>query len=103
MKLIQEWHGEVLSVHKKYFRALLTDKTNESNPMEEMNIYFDEILKNDYGKVVEGMTFKWKIYEKNNNAISEIVFDDIPIWTIEELNEVKRLAKEFMKYFGDIK
>lgn len=64
--VLQRWTGRVVRVMSDHFLAVLDDKTNPQNPLEEVELDVQEISKSDRPLLVEGACFYWAIGYRDN-------------------------------------
>lgn len=102
LKTRQIWEGTVTQVRKEGFVAVLSDKTNTSNPDEQASFDFDntEISPEDLKLVQPGSSFYWiigneKTYGGQIRNVSMLQFRRMPTWTKQKLTKAAEDARRF--------
>jgi hypothetical protein len=103
-KLLQQWEGVILEVHKDYFSSKLRDMTGNA-PGEEAEIAFDEISEVDLDLVKPGAFFYWSIGRHTSKSgqqtrSSLIIFRRLPAWTDKEIERANKRSEEISAKLG---
>lgn len=103
-KLLQMWEGRVVSVQKETFDAIIENKTHPEFPDELVTIEIEEISQDDIKLVTEGAVFYWSVgyldYPgRGRSRESKIRFRRLKGWTQAEIQEAKKVGKEFAEFF----
>lgn len=96
--LLQLWEGTVVGVGQGEFTAVVRDKTNTTNPDEEVVISFEELGDEDRPLVRIGAIFYWSIrYEQEpglpRRRVTRIRFRRLPAWSKSEVQRVDDFAQ----------
>lgn len=96
---LQRWVGLVESVGDASFTARISDETNTTNPIEEVELPLDEVSASDRELVVSGGTFYWSIGYRDSadgqrERISTLRFARQPKISLSEQNRIIRQADE---------
>lgn len=105
VRVLKQWEGVVTERTTDSFFADLQDLADLHQPLEVVEIPFEEIPEDDRSLVVEGAVFYWSIgYETSPGGtlrrISEIRVRRTPRWTKRTLQQVKRRAEEMFEQYG---
>ena len=111
-RIAQSWFGRVIEVDRenKEFTAIISDRTNKSNPDEIVTIGFESIKSSDEDLVSSGAIFHWVIgqYRRLNATTGklgpavnhyEIRFRRLPAITPERLADIKATSKLMAQKF----
>lgn len=103
-KLLQEWEGQVQQVTGSSFVAIITDRTNQENDQEEVEIDMAEVAPDDHALVRPGSLFYWAVgYEHGQGIprqrVSRIRFRRLPGLTTRDIARAKQNAKTFRSLF----
>jgi hypothetical protein len=95
--LLQVWEGTVVKVDKDEFTAILRDKTEESNPDEEVVLSTEELALEDRELLRPGAVFYWSIrYEQESGLprrrVSRIRFRRVPGWTASDIRRAESVV-----------
>ncbi|MGR3992482.1 hypothetical protein [Pseudomonas sp. 1121_17] len=106
----QAWEGRVVEHYPddREFVAIISDRTNKSNPDEEVVIGYESVLESDVGLISEGAIFFWnvgtyrklaKVSGKIGPAMNkwELRFRRLPPISQEVLEEIKEYSKGLSK------
>ena len=105
--LLQEWEGYVIKIEKDIFTARLLDLTAGSSvEEEEVVIPLAELSEDDRKRLRLGSIFRWGIgYEHSASGtkrrVSQIVFQDLPVMTTQDIAEGKEWAKKIAQLWAD--
>jgi hypothetical protein len=101
---LQAWEGRVVLVDGGQFTAILKDAGEPSRADEEVTIELAAVDPSDRSLVVEGATFFWSVFQEvrqgTRRVVSDLRFRRLPIWTANEIDDLKRRAAERAKRFG---
>ncbi len=100
-----KWHGHVVSVGDETFTAIIEDVLEQS-PVEEVEIYLEEISPDDRPLVVPGAHFYWTVgYLDGIGAprrrTSIITMQRLPGWTEDDLREAQGWAARIQQLAED--
>lgn len=101
LSIAQSWEGRIVSVdlQQNEFTAILTDRTDRTNPDEEVVMDLDAIRKGDKALVEEGAVFYWNIGQMRVNRggtvknSSDIRMRRLPGLSKAQLNKAKAFGK----------
>lgn len=104
-KLLQQWEGQVQRVAGSSFVAIITDKTNQENDEEEVEIDLAEVAPDDFALVRPGSLFYWAVgYEDGQGIprqrVSRIRFQRLPGLTTRDIARAKQNARTFRSLFA---
>ena len=105
--LLQEWEGYVIEIEKDIFTARLLDLTAGSSVEEEEAVIpLAELSEDDRKRLRLGSIFRWGIgYEHSASGtkrrVSQIVFQDLPVMTAQDIAEGKEWAKKIAQLWAD--
>jgi hypothetical protein len=96
----QLWEGTVMEVQNGGFVAVVNDKTNPSNPEEQVSFDFGDVSDEDHALVSVGSTFYWIIGRERTPSgvvrnVSFVQFRRLPSWTNSALSKVSDRARRF--------
>ena len=96
---LQRWVGLVEFVGNTTFTARISDETNTTNPIEEVELPLDEVSASDRELAVPGGTFYWSIGYRDSadgqrERISTLRFARQPKISLSEQNRIIRQADE---------
>jgi hypothetical protein len=96
---LQRWVGLVESVGNTTFIARISDETNTTNPIEEVELPLEEVSASDRELAVPGGTFYWSIGYRDSadgqrERISTLRFARQPKISLSEQNRIIRQADE---------
>jgi hypothetical protein len=82
----QLWSGKVTQVRPNEFVAEIFDRTDPSNPPEEVSFDCQDVDREDRSLVVPGSSFYWIIGRRQNERgqverITKLKFRRLPTWT----------------------
>jgi hypothetical protein len=105
-KLLQSWQGTVIEVTSNEFIAEIRDKTNKTNPVEEVTLSIDEVSPTERDQIVPGAVFYWSIGYKDAPGeprlrVSQIRFRRLPPWTEAELATVRHQLDHLKAFLFD--
>jgi hypothetical protein len=105
-RLLQLWEGHVTSVAVNEFSAVIRDKTDPTNPDEEVSIALEELGADDLELVRPGAVFYWSVrYEQEiglaRRRVSRIRFRRLPGWSHAELKEVDSFVQKTRHIWAD--
>jgi len=105
-RIIQSWEGRVIhnKPDMKEFVAIISDRTNKSNPDEEVVIGYESILTSDRELISEGAVFFWnfgryRLYSESSGTLREsrkrfeIRFRRLPSISAEKAKEILEESK----------
>jgi hypothetical protein len=100
----QFWEGTVDSVSQGEFVAVVRDKTNPSNPDEEVVISLDEVMPSERPLVAPGATFYWFIgpeYTPSGRIknVSLLEFQRLPRWSRSAVDRARNRARRLRASF----
>ncbi len=103
-RLLQQWMGTILEVHKDYFISQLHDMSGNT-PDEEAEIDFDEISERDMYLIKPGAFFYWNIgYHESKSGqrtrSSLIIFRRLPAWTEKEIERSRKKSEDICVKLG---
>jgi hypothetical protein len=108
LKTRQLWEGTVTEVKDNGFVAVLSDKTNVSNPEEQGTFEFDktEISAEDFALIKPGSSFYWiigSIQTPANQVInaSIVQFRRVPTWSERSLRRADERARLLRELFRE--
>ena len=108
LKTRQLWEGTVTEVLESGFAAILRDKTDPSNPEEQVSFEFDqtEISPEDLKFVNPGSSFYWIIGNECTAAgqvknVSMVQFRRMPTWTQRRLQRAADHARRLRDSFQE--
>jgi hypothetical protein len=95
----QLWEGTVTELCNGGFTAILSDKTNPSNPDEQATFDNAEISPDDQPLVGPGSSFYWIIGSERTAGgqvknVSMVQFRRLPAWTDRKLSDVAVRARQ---------
>lgn len=101
---LQQWEGQVKEVTKESFVAVVSDKTNQVNADEEVELDLADVDVEDMRLVRPGALFYWAIgYEDGigvpRQRVSRIRFRRLPGITTRDIARAKDNAKKFASLF----
>lgn len=104
-QLLQSWSGNITSINNDSFVSVIHDRTNPSNPDEEVTLDISEITSDDLPLLTEGAVFYWSIGYADypgrpRSRVSQIRFRRLPSWSQKEIDYSKEKAKYFAKQFA---
>lgn len=102
----QLWEGTVVDVRKNEFLAIVNDRTEPSNPEEEVSFDLADISEQDLKLVEVGASFYWVIGRERTPAgtirnISSVQFRRIPSWSSGAISEIATRAGRFTRLFRE--
>jgi hypothetical protein len=102
----QLWEGTVIQLRDTGFVAVLTDKTNPSNPDEQAVFDYDEISSEDRRLIELGASFYWTIGNEITvggqlKNVSMVQFRRLPLWTQRKLADVRTRARHLEQSVRD--
>jgi hypothetical protein len=103
---LQEWEGYVVSVTETHLIANLVDLTGAAaRADEEAEIPLAELNEGDILKLKPGRVFRWAIgYQRlpagTKMRVSQIVFRELPQWTVRELQEARSEASKMADFLN---
>jgi hypothetical protein len=101
---LQAWDGRVVLVNAGQFTAILKDVNDPSRADEEVTIELAAVDPSDRSLVVEGANFFWSVFQEvrqgTRRVVSDLRFRRLPVWTTNEIDDLKRRAAERAKRFG---
>lgn len=105
-QVLQQWEGEVTAISRDRFTAIIRDRTNRSQPDEEVELPVEEVSPDDRALLELGAVFYWNIGRERTaygqvKRVSEIRFRRLPMWTKQDLRAIESEAKELRKLFRD--
>jgi len=105
-KLLQLWEGRVVDIRNQEFDAIITDKTNTDFPDELVTIDKNEIAPDDLPLLRLGTVFYWSVgyldYPGRGRVReSKMRFRRLKGWTQKEVEQARRVGKEFAKFFRE--
>ena len=100
-----KWQGHVVSVGEETFTAIIEDVLEQS-PIEEVEIYLEEISQDDLPLVVPGAHFYWAIGYRDviggyRMRASIIKMQRLPGWTADDLREAQGWATRIQQSVED--
>lgn len=100
----QLWEGTIGEVRQGEFVALLSDRTNRSNPDEQAVFDYREISTEDHKLVRPGSTFYWIIGREITvggqlKNVSFLQFRRLPAWTKPALTRAAARARHVRQVF----
>ena len=100
-----KWQGHVGSVGEETFTAIIEDVL-ERSPVEEVEIYLEEISQDDRPLVVPGARFYWIIGYRDvigapRRRTSIITMQRLPGWTDDDLREAQGWAARIQQLAED--
>jgi hypothetical protein len=103
-EVLQQWEGVIKEVGGDYILADLRDLTDPHAPMEEAEIYLDEISPADLPLLREGGVFYWTIGRERRKGgqicrVSEIRLRRLPKWSRRLLRLAERRAEAMLEQF----
>jgi hypothetical protein len=104
----QLWEGTITEVRNGGFLAVLSDKSNPSNPDEQARFEFEnmEISPDDLPLVRPGASFYWTIGNQTSvggqsTNVSFVQFRRVPAWTERRLAQVTETARSLRQLFAE--
>jgi hypothetical protein len=98
LKTLQLWEGTVTELREGGFVAVLSDKTNSSNPDEQAVFDNSEISPGDHALIMPGSSFYWIIGAENTfggqvRNVSTVQFRRVPVWPQKRLERAAERAR----------
>ena len=98
-KLLQFWEGHINKIYGDIVTVTIKDKTDRSNPDEQLDLSINEFPPEDIKMLNIGAIFYWSIGYSDQPGIprervSRIRFQRLPVWTSYELNRAENRARE---------
>jgi hypothetical protein len=96
----QLWEGTVTEVRNGGFIAVVNDKTDPTNPEEQVSFDLGDVSDEDHGLVTVGSPFYWVIGRERTQSgvvrnVSFVQFRRLPAWTASVLTRALDRAKRF--------
>jgi hypothetical protein len=102
--VLQAWEGTVREVRDDSLVVLLRDQSDDPQPDEEAEVYFDEIDPEDHDLVAPGAIFYWSIGYRDGRSgrerVSLIHFRRLPVYTDADRERARAAAKETADKLG---
>lgn len=105
-QVLQQWEGEVTAISQDRFTAIIRDRTNRTQPDEEVELPLEEVSPSDRELLEVGAVFYWNIGRERTpygqvKRVSEIRFRRLPMWTKQDLRAIEDEARELRDLFRD--
>ena len=102
IRVLQQWEGVVTEVTDDSVFADLQDIGDSSQPLEVVEIPFEEIPEDDWPLLAEGAVFYWSIGHKTSaggtlERMSEIRLRRTPRWTKRAIQQIRKRAEELFE------
>lgn len=102
VRVLQQWEGVVTEVADDSFFADLQDLNDSAEPIEVVELPFEEVPKDDWPLLQEGAVFYWSIgYETTAGGtlrrMSEIRLRRTPRWTKRAHRQAEQRAEELLE------
>ncbi len=95
----QLWEGTVTQVSNGGFIAVVSDKTDPTNPQEQVSFDLGDVSDEDHELVRVGSSFYWIIGRERTGGtvrnVSIVQFRRVPAWTASAMSKASERARRF--------